>query len=185
MNEQELKNKWQHIISKARNLPLFSWTGDAEAAYLCELASRAQVAAEIGVYMGFTSYVMLAANPHLHLWSCDPFAVAGTYEVSCHYLRDFIAQGRCEIIRKETTAASLQLQHMRGKLDFVMSDDGHLQHEVENDINCFWPLVRSGGVMCGHDLEHPDNGVTLAVKAKFGPTGFTEPVPRMWEVVKQ
>jgi hypothetical protein len=79
------------------------------------------------------------------------------------------------------------LVHMKGRLDFVWVDDGHATEDVKRDIRCFWPLVRKGGEMFGHDFDSPPNDVALGVidAARTQP-GFvhTLPVPRVWSAIK-
>jgi predicted O-methyltransferase YrrM len=177
MSDHPLVSKWQHVLDKASMI--FTWTEPLTLAYLAEQASKSNYAAETGVYMGASSFVMLAANPHLHLWSIDPFQVAGTEKVSRYFLRDFIAEGRCEIIPKYTKEAASQLRHMAGKLDFCFVDDGHAFSDVVTDIESMLPLVRAGGLLCGHDYDsEPFNEVALAVQQKLA--GHYLPVPRLW-----
>jgi len=47
-------------------------------------------------------------------------------------------------------------------LDFVYIDAVHTTKAVTEDIHAWWPLVKSGGWLCGHDYSHPD--VAAAVK---------------------
>lgn len=180
--QQELIRKWAPTIAKSDHI--FSWTGAGELAYLAEMASRSVFAIEMGVYMGKSSKVMLDANPNLHLWSVDPCMVDGTYECVRYFLRDEIAQGRSEIIRKFTRDAAPMLQHMKGRIDLVFIDAAHDFGNVVDDIKNWAPLVRPGGIVCGHDLEHPDNDVTKAVRHCLF-DWWSEPVPRIWQYVKR
>lgn len=180
--QENLMAKWEPVIAKSDHV--FTWTGRGELAYLAEQASKAKAAIEMGVYMGRSAKVMLDANPALHLWAVDPFMVDGTFETTRYFLREEITQGRCEIIRKYTPEGSQQLQHMKGKIDLLFIDAGHSFENVMTDIKHWLPLVRVGGIACGHDLEHPDNDVTKAVRHCLF-DWWTEPVPRIWEYVKR
>lgn len=176
--QEELMKKWEPTIAKSDHI--FSWTGRGELAFLAEAASRSTVAVEMGVYMGRSSKVMLDANPALHLWAVDPFMVDGTFETTRYFLRDEIAQGRCEIIRKYTPDAAAMLQHMKGRIDLLFIDAGHSFENVMTDIKFWLPLVRVGGICCGHDLErNPDNDVTKAVRHCLF-DWWEEPVNRIW-----
>lgn len=179
----ELIEKWAPTIRKSDHV--FTWTGDGELAYLAEQASKATVAIEMGVYMGRSAKVMLDANPALHLWACDPFMVDGTFETTRYFLREEIAQGRCELVRKFTPEASAQLQHVKGKVDLLFIDAAHDFANVVQDIKHWLPLVRVGGIACGHDLErNPENDVTNAVRHCLF-DWWTEPVPRIWQYVRK
>lgn len=172
-----LIEKWSHLLDKAF-LP--TWTGRGEMAYIAEQASHASQAAEFGSYMGASAWIMLKANPNLHLWVCDPFMVFGTDWVVKHFLAAEIAEGRCEVIKKYSREASDQLSHVRGKLDYVFIDDGHAKEDVVLDIECWKPLVRPGGILFGHDYE-PPNEVAQAVQENL--PGHYMPCNNMWAFI--
>lgn len=180
---EELGKKWKHVTDRSEHI--FTWTGQHELAYLAEQASRSSHAIEMGVYMGRSCKVMLDANPNLHLWAVDPFMVDGTFETTRYFLREEIAQGRCEIIRKFTIDAAPMLQHMKGRIDLVFIDAAHDFGNVVNDIKHWVPLIRPDGIACGHDLErNPENDVTKAVRHCFF-DWWTEPVPRIWQYIRK
>jgi len=50
------------------------------------------------------------------------------------------------------------------KLDFVYIDGNHNYEYVKDDIKNYWPKLRKGGILCGHDYQDPRHpGVTKAV----------------------
>jgi hypothetical protein len=55
-------------------------------------------------------------------------------------------------------------------LDFVYIDGNHFYPAVKKDIDLWWPKIRSGGVLSGHDFNsiRPSNGVRRAVKEYAG-----------------
>lgn len=177
MSPEELVAKWQHVLNECAEP--FTWTEPASLAYCAEIASKSEWGVEIGTYMGASALVMLRANPNLHLWCVDTFAVAGTKKVTEYWLRKEIADGRCELIVGDSATAGGMLQHMKGKLDMVWVDDGHATEDVIRDITSFRHLMKRGGVMFGHDFEVPFNDVALGVIHSLGKK-FTIPVPRVW-----
>ena len=53
--------------------------------------------------------------------------------------------------------------------DLVFIDGDHTYEATKQDIAIWWPRVRSGGLLCGHDFGHPRNasglfGVDKAVR---------------------
>jgi len=172
--------KWTQTIKRSDHI--WSWTGYPELAYIMEQASKSSFAVEIGTYLGRSAKALLDANPLLHLWCVDPGLVAGVYETSAYFLRDEIAAGRCELMRKYSPQAAQMLEHMRNKLDLVWVDDGHATEDVMRDIKHFLPLLHSGGVLCGHDFEIPYNDVALGVTKSL--PSWTVPVPRVWSYIK-
>jgi hypothetical protein len=72
-----------------------------------------------------------------------------------------------------------------GLLDFVYIDGIHCHAEVLSDLNCFYPKVRKGGLISGHDWNK--YGVKKAVreftdktKPKIGWNNYT----KIWWYVK-
>ncbi len=54
--------------------------------------------------------------------------------------------------------------------DMIFIDAMHTYEDVKADINRWWPRVRSGGVLVGHDYRHHDfPGVEKAFDEIFGP----------------
>jgi hypothetical protein len=74
------------------------------------------------------------------------------------------------------------LGHMAGKIDFVFVDDGHETWQVKQDIEYMLPLIRRGGILCGHDFDTPHNDVAMGV-IQSG-ISFDIAVPRVWRHIK-
>lgn len=180
MNAEALWTKWGRIVQQSSHI--WTWTENETLAYLAEQASKARFAVEFGVYLGRSSKVMLDANPSLHLWSCDLFPVAGTEFTARHFLRQEIEQGRCEIIVGDSDRVCEMLNpHMAGKIDFIFVDDGHAETDVMRDIRCGKQLLKSDGVMAGHDFDVPHNDVARGV-IQSG-IQYVVPVPRVWQMI--
>lgn len=180
MNPDELVKKWEHRLELTTAIP--TWTEPHALAYCAEIASRSLFMVELGTYMGASAAVMLNANPRLHLWCVDTFEVFGTEKITRMFLWRPISEGRCELIVGNSERAAGMLPHMRGKLDAVWVDDGHATEDVKRDISCFLPLLKSGGILFGHDFDIPFNDVAIGVKASL-PT-WDIPVPRVWSYTK-
>jgi len=69
------------------------------------------------------------------------------------------------VFRGTSLEASEQFED--GSLDFVFIDASHDYDNVKADINAWYPKVKEGGVISGHD--YPDwSGVKMAVDEFFG-----------------
>lgn len=181
MTEHEkLLQRWLPTIRYSSKI--WTWTEDLTLAYLAELASQATLIVESGTYLGRSAKVMLDANSQAHVWTVDKFMVAGIEHTARHFLRNKIAGGRCEIIVGDSERAAQMLEPYRGKIDLVFVDDGHAEEDLKRDIRCLLPLLRKGGVICGHDWEG-DNDVARGVKAMLPLKKLTFPVPRLWQYV--
>lgn len=178
----QLMEKWLPVIRQSDHIK--TWTGDGELAYVAQQASEHSIIVEVGTYLGRSAKVICDANPNCHLWYVDPGLVDFIFETSQYFLRKEIAEGRCEGIKKYTPQAVEMLQHMKGKIDMVWIDGGHGFDDVYTDITRWMPLLKVGGLMCGHDLETSpnyvqDNDVARAVKHTLM-SWWHEPVPRVW-----
>lgn len=72
--------------------------------------------------------------------------------------------GRVQLLqmRSDQAARHGQLEQVAGRIDFVYLDGNHAYSFVHSEIETFWPLLASGGILAGHDWEVPD--VCRAVK---------------------
>ncbi len=66
-------------------------------------------------------------------------------------------------------------------LDFVFIDASHDRESVGNDLSAWWPKVRPGGILAGHDYDQP--GVESAVDDRFG-VSVERVSRRCWQVRK-
>lgn len=116
--------------------------------------------AEIGVEAGRFSEEICRANPGVKLFCVDPWQAYDRYADHVRQDRlDFfyhIADARltkygCELIRKPSLEAVKCFQP--GSLDFVFIDANHHFDFVVQDIIAWAPIVRSGGIVAGHDYK--------------------------------
>lgn len=180
---ERLVKKWHPVLERCSHIP--TWTEPASLAYWAEIASGSDCMVELGTYIGASALVMLEANPKLHLWCVDIFtAFAFNQEVAAYFLREHIKSGRCELIKGDSEKAGEMLKHMSGRLDAVVVDDGHATEDVKRDIRCMLPLLRSRGVLTGHDFDVPYNDVALGVISSLPMDQVAIMVPRCWTYIK-
>lgn len=138
---------------------------------------------EIGVFRGETSVDLLAAFPQLYLMMVDPWETYesshpyyksgdGCSRQTARQQRDNMAAAMVATnlaanrrtimpMTSERAAASLSGLANRldgefdGRFDFVFIDGDHTYAAVKRDIELWWPLVNEGGLLCGHDIDHP------------------------------
>lgn len=60
-------------------------------------------------------------------------------------------------------------------LDFVFIDGDHQFESVKNDIQCWLPKIKKGGVLAGHDYTCWWESVTAAVTYVFGEGNYSDP----------
>lgn len=131
--------------------------------------------AEVGVWDGRMSRKLLG-NPDLVLymvdrWTApeegDSYLTSGStyarqdqsvFDEVYHKAVDVarIFPDRAHIIHEESTEAAGRFEN--GSLDFVFIDADHSYQGVSTDIAAWLPKVKPGGLIGGHDYDHPDQG---------------------------
>jgi len=158
---------------------------------LVELIKEAQAEyiAEIGVGKGRTTRSILRSECSAivkEYWAVDPWSTV--------YSRDFRIRGtqqdvfdkrawnvykymcffpQLKIVRMPSVeAAKLFLnyeRHVEGKyFDIVFIDAEHDYDNVKKDILAWHPLIKEGGIICGHDYASREKGVIKAVNEIYG-----------------
>lgn len=88
---------------------------------------------------------------------------------------------RCTMLRMTSEAAADQTDWNN---DLVFIDALHDYEHVKQDIELWWPLVRSGGILAGHDFNHKWPGVERAVAEAFNLMQVGVGPDSVWFVVK-
>jgi len=130
---------------------------------------------EVGSYAGEFAARILEQGPS-DLWLVDPWEVQDLetwpddharkanldgmfYEV----LKRFSGDDRVHVLRTRSLDACSAFRD--GSLDFVYVDAVHTLEGVLTDCTAWWPKLRRGGWLCGHDYTGRFPGVKMAVDA--------------------
>jgi len=128
-----------------------------------------KIGAEIGVHKGALSEFVLGLFPELTLHMVDPYSEHPEYpnqsdNKSLALKRTLRFGKRARKIYGSSEYASEMIQQSGIELDYVFIDADHSYESVLDDMNLWYPLVRRGGLFCGHDFGKPDKpGVSKAV----------------------
>lgn len=148
---------------------------------------------EVGCKEGRLTGAVLKALPFAKVWAIDPWCPmpdhAGreggeTYEewdfakIEAQFHENTAGHGgRLELLRLTSAQAADKFYQLKldGKLpkevrhgfDLVFIDAAHDQENVEADIKAWWPLVKMGGFLAGHDYQHKFPGTMRAVANHF------------------
>jgi len=162
--------------------------------YLQDLIKTEQckIVAEIGVYRGKLTRKILNAAPMIKsYWAVDSWKYYEELEVdnqgrwkkeewqkeswdrlhkkTCRFYPYYPA---LRILRMSSLKAAKIFYWAYYKFDLVFIDADHLYENVKADIEAWYPLVKEGGILCGHDYnsEVPlyKNNVIKAVDERFG-----------------
>lgn len=79
-------------------------------------------------------------------------------------------------IRLTSTQASLLYDD--NSLDFVFIDADHTPEGIRGDLRCWYPKVKSGGVIAGHDYDYP--AITEALKIFLENKKYEVRLPNTW-----
>lgn len=161
-----------------------------------------EVGAEVGVCLAGNSEGILEKTGVKLLHSVDPYIYQrgstdghalpngkiftqveydAMYEFSLNRLSIF--GGRSKFHRLTSIDAAKQIED--GFLDFVFIDAIHTYQALKEDIAAWLPKVRVGGMISGHDMDHPNfPGIRQAVAEAFG-NDFTKEDGYVWWTIKK
>jgi len=152
-----------------------------DLAYLLTLMHLDGKGVEIGVAKGEFSVVLLENSRLSILYSVDPWREYSedqyddlnnvAQQINEHRYRSVVEYfkkygQRSQILRKTSREASRTIDD--NSLDFVYIDANHSYKACKEDIELWWPKLKSGGLFAGHDyldghLPDGDFGVKSAV----------------------
>lgn len=154
---------------------------------------------EVGVAFGGHSHALLNQVPGLSLIGVDAYRHRDGYDdpmnlpqvefdALCAMTLDRLSPfgDRFRLIREDSVDAAKQIDDR--SLDFVYLDADHSEAGLLRDLAAWFPKVREGGWITGHDWDHPHfPGVRRAVERFARRFGWTprEAGPWIWSFQKQ
>jgi predicted O-methyltransferase YrrM len=158
---------------------------------VCQLGKEidARFVAEVGCKAGKTISRILERLPEARVIAIDPWAPLpnAAEDYSDH---DFAAieaefEKRCAPWRDRVShfsGTSLEAAHAYRdqRFDLIFIDAGHDYENCFADINAWWPLLKPGGYLCGHDYNHRFPGVMRAVADAFRLTHVAVAPDHVW-----
>ena len=157
------------------------WMKPAELEWLARKASKAQRIAEVGSWMGRSTTAMAdnmeasAVLIAVDTWRGSEEIKSNlegkpddyVYDIFCKNLKVHIESGRVSPLRLASVEAARELQAKGSTaFDMVFIDGAHDYENVKADIQAWNPLVKPGGLLCGHDWGHPP--IVQAVRELLG-----------------
>lgn len=108
---------------------------------------------EVGTRYGDLALEVITARPDIQLTVVDTWE--GKF-ADCEPIARQRLEGKAWVVKKPSVDASKSLEP---GFDFVYIDAAHDYKSVKADIEAWWPTVKAGGMMGGHDYENkPDDG---------------------------
>lgn len=156
---------------------------------LNEIYSQPKVGVEIGVHKGDLSWRLLASNRNLFLHLVDPWeeCTGGSYKTTVDHINQLtqeqqdavmdvamnsvsLFKGQFKVHRMTSEEAAEDFED--GSIDFVFIDGDHSYEGCANDIRLWYPKLKEGGLLSGHDYREGRNyGVMQAVNEFVQSTG--------------
>ena len=113
--------------------------------------------AEIGVYVGYYSRVLLDTITNLKLLCVDSWAKRTWRERALPLAKETLLRyANVRIIRGNSVDVAKTIED--NSLDFVFIDADHSYEAVKADLLAWVPKVRSGGIVSGHDYYESRSG---------------------------
>lgn len=114
------------------------------------------ICVEVGVNEGVHAEVMFALLRPSWLYLVDPWYGGQKYIVDAKF------KDKANVILKKEYSQYAAMSFGKESVDLVYIDASHIYKDVKLDLNCWYPKVRSGGMLCGHDANR--EGVYTALE---------------------
>lgn len=158
-----------------RALATEGFMAQTELEYLAHLAERHALIVEIGSWQGRSARVF-GDNTRGTVWCVDTWADnaygSAPAEMTCRpdWLWDAFGRNCADLIgskvfpvRQKSVDAGMAFAAIGASFDLIFIDAGHNYEDVRDDIFVWLPLLKPGGVICGHDYASYHPGVIQAV----------------------
>ncbi|MEK6883568.1 MAG: class I SAM-dependent methyltransferase [Nanoarchaeota archaeon] len=153
-------------LKKQKELILFinkieGWLGESQQILLSCIASQITGhIAEIGVFKGKTTAVFCSAafRDEIVIHAIDKFSHEGLKGIKEEFLTNIYNLGyKDRVCLHEGDSSAVAAQFEDSFFDFVYIDGDHSAPAVRKDIEAYYPKLKPGKLLAGHD--YPVNGV--------------------------
>ena len=123
---------------------------------------------EVGTHRADFAKIIIRQWKHGYLTCVDPWSVPDGYEHQARFLANSqdrnddyqVAQESLQHFKTRTSMMRMTsdeaANHFTNRsLDFVYIDGDHSYQSVLNDLKLWWPKLKIGGILSGHDLICP------------------------------
>jgi predicted O-methyltransferase YrrM len=120
------------------------------------------VAAEIGVFFGENARQI---NKNLNikkLYLIDPYMKYEEYKNDGAYTKLKEAKKKAHIINNFKNNIWIEefsedaIRKIKEELDFIYIDGNHEYEYVKKDLELYWPKIKRGGIISGHDIQYKE-----------------------------
>lgn len=180
----------QATIDISRSLEIPGWMQEGELRWLAERASENSLIAEIGCWNGRSTVALAQHCPgvvHAVDWfygssDYNPQMIDGRAKgrdwIMGEFLKNTAGLSNIVVHPVASILAAAELAKSGILFDMIFIDASHDVVSVEMDIRSWSPLLREGGLLCGHD--HGERGVRAAIDNLC--PGWESPVNTIWSI---
>ena len=155
-------------------LSIFGWMPDTELAWLAARAVEHREIVEIGSFMGRSTRA-LAENTLGTVTAVDTWAGSdeeqhrklleghGPDWLLEEFQRNMEGLENVYAVRRPSLDAAVSFAVACSQFDMIFVDASHDYENVKADILAWAPLLKEGGLLCGHDFHNGAPGVMRAV----------------------
>jgi len=157
----------------AYNIPGEMWP--SELVWLYHNLEKSKVHVEIGTFCGRSMFATCAGMKKESKVICVDANLGYTAPVSWiqNVRKSTIEMAKSltgvevQLIESYSLDAARSVHNSGQTIDSIFIDGDHNVAEVTGDIKAWMPLLRPGGLICGHDYWAQHTGVMLAVQNEF------------------
>lgn len=180
----------QPKVDISRALTIGGWMSENELLWLATQALSHQYIVEFGSLHGRSSRAMADNMAKFgKMWCVDPWRgdtyTADGKETISTYCMPYFIQNLKEYVDSHRVIPVREFSYrfsLPHKVDMVFIDGNHNYDVVVKDIKKAYELLRPGGLICGHDYDHPSwPDVKKAVTELVGPVGVVDTI---WHAIK-
>lgn len=172
----------EETISQCYAVPGQMWP--TELGWLYDTISQSKSHAELGTYCGRSLLASCAGmtsgssvvSVDNELWH-HPEWVRAVQSATLKLLPTHVSVLRLSM---HTVDAARECQRAGRMFDSIFIDADHNYAECRADIEAWRPMLRGGGIICGHDYWTQNVGVVEAVNEMFEGTHSVVPGTRIW-----
>lgn len=124
-----------------------------------------EVIAEIGVYRGINFRKLISSSCIKEAWAVDAWNIeimrdaltVPSNRMDYYYQRMLILEmkdKRVRVLKNMSSAAAEYFATIGKQFDLIYIDADHTYDGCMKDLIAYYPLVKDGGVFCGHDYSY-------------------------------
>jgi hypothetical protein len=151
---------------------------------IIEFVKPHMIGVEIGVFKCDSTILFLEKCKYMYLIDpCRPYE--GNPDTEYFADPKFVSDRLSRFAHTFYQSMSKDVAHLIPDVDFVFVDGNHTLEYVQKDLELYYPKIKPGGFMAGHDYDAGHPGVQQAVMEFFiWPDQVIEHYGRCWLVRK-